>query len=124
MRIKIQATNIKLTTELKDYAAEKIISLERFLPKFDPDSIIAEIELEGPSRHHRKGEVFRCEVNLSIGGKLLRAEERGELMTEAIDGARDEIERQVRKKKEKERTKFLRGARKFARRLKLFRPRR
>lgn len=120
MIIKTKSTNINLTQELKDYAESKMSSLEKLFSSEDPDSVIVEMEFEGPSGHHRKGKVFRYEVNLSFGGKLIRGEERSEIMTEAIDKVHDEVERQIKKTKSKQKSKFLRGAREFARKAKSF----
>lgn len=121
MRITVKASNISLTPELREYALEKIGSLERFFKDTDPDSILVEIEIGRPSQHHRKGEVFRCEVNVSVGKRLLRAEELAETMVGAIDLAYDEIRREVKKMQAKWRDQFLRAARKLARRFKFFR---
>lgn len=120
MRIRVKATNIDLSPDVKNYAIEKITSLERFLPDIQSDSIITEIELGRPSKRHRTGEVFRCEVNLTINGKLLRAEEKGRTIIEAIDKVRDEIEGRVRKTKDKRQTNILRSARKAVGRFKFF----
>ena len=97
---------------------KKIGSLERFLTDADPDAIIADIELARTSKHHQKGLVFRCEVNLTIGKTLLRAEELGESIVEAIDKIRDEIESEVHKLKGKRQARFLRAARDITRRFK------
>lgn len=121
MRLIIKGTNLELTPELKSYTIDKLTSFERFFPETKPDAIIADIELARTTKHHQKGRVFRCEVNLTIGKALLRAEESGESITEAIDKVRDEIERQALNYVERRRSRFLRAARKFARRLKLTR---
>jgi len=120
MRKRITSTNFNLTPEIKTYLEEKLVgSISKFLSKKDLNTAIIEIDLGVPSKHHRKGEIYRCEVNLTLDGRLMRAEETGVSMTEAIDKVKDEIERQTRKTKEKERTKFLRGARSLAKKFKL-----
>lgn len=121
MRIAIRATNINLTPELRKYALEKIGSLERFFKDTAPDSVIVDIEIGRPSRHHRKGEIFRCEVNVSLGKRLLRAEERAASVKGAIDLVRDEIQREAKKLRARRQDQFLRAARKIARRFKFFR---
>ena len=121
MRVKIKATNIKISTEVEDYAYQKLTYLERFLPeaKNEPDLVIAEIELGKPSKHHKKGDVFYCELNLSIGKRLLRSSNFGRSITEAIDKVQEDIERKVRKEKEKSR-EGIRRRRKLMRGFKLF----
>jgi len=122
MRVKIKATNIQISPEVEDYAYQKLTSLERFLPeaKNEPDLVIAEIELGRPSAHHKKGEVFYCELNLSIGKKLLRSSNFGVSIIEAIDKVQEDIERKVRKEKEKSR-EGIRRRRKIIRGFKFFR---
>ncbi len=120
MKERVVAKNIELEPEIKLYVKEKLKSLEKYFPDISSDEIIAEIDLGRPSKHHRKGDVFRCEINLTISGNLLRAEERGNTLIEVIDRASGEIDRQARKTKEKQKTKFLRGARKLARKIKFF----
>jgi ribosomal subunit interface protein len=124
INITIKATNAKLTDELRSYVLEKFGALGRFFENADPDTVSADVEVGRPSEHHRKGQVCRCEINLRVGGTLLRAEDEGETMYEAIDKVRDAIEREARKLKSKRRALFLRHARTFARRLKSFRFRR
>jgi len=121
MRINIKGTNIELTDELRAHIMEKFSALERFFPDLEADSIITEIEVGKPSQHHRKGDVYRCGVTMEIEGTVLTAEETRGTPHEAIDLVREEIERQIRKLKAKQRDRFLRRARKAARGMKLFR---
>lgn len=118
MNINIKGTQIDLTPELRSYIMEKFGALQRFFPDVDEDAILADIEVGKPSGHHRKGDVYICKINLEIDGEMLRAEESRETPQEAIDMVKDEIERRVRKLKAKRRDKFLRRARKAARRMK------
>jgi ribosomal subunit interface protein len=117
MNISIKATNLSLTSELKEYAEEKIGALERLLPKQSADAVKVDVEIGKPSKHHRKGEVFRCEVNVTMGKILLRAEEPGQTPFESIDRVRDEIEREVKKMKSKRRSTARRAEREVSRRL-------
>lgn len=121
MNITIKATHIELADGMHDYITEKFQSIERFFPTSDADAIAADIEVGRPSQHHQKGDVYRCEINLRIGGHHLRAVEEGESLQEVVDLVRDEIERQARKIKGKRQAQFLKGARELARRLREFR---
>jgi putative sigma-54 modulation protein len=121
MKITIKGTNIELTPELREYIMEKFGALERYFQDSDPDTVVADVEIGKPSQHHRKGDVYLCEINVRVGGTLLRAEELRSSIHEAVDLVRDEIERQARRLKSKRRAQFLRRARKVTRAMKYFR---
>ncbi len=111
MNIILKATNFELTEALQDYATKKIEALTKYLARFDVDAAQAHIELGKITQHHRKGDIFRAEVNLTVDGKLLRAEEADEDVYIAIDEVHDELKRQIISLKEKQITKRVRGAR-------------
>ena len=72
---------------------------------------MAEVEVGRTTYHHKSGDIFRAEINLSINGKMFRAEsERDDLFT-AIDEVRDSLEQEIKKFKTKKETIFIRGAR-------------
>lgn len=101
MKIIIHGNNIELTAAIRGYVEAKIGSLSKFLPPASEDIIEARVEVGKPSKHHHTGPVFYAEVNLKIGGKLLRANEENYELYAAIDKVRDEIEIQIKKFKEK-----------------------
>lgn len=98
MKIDIKGTNMELTEAIKDYVNEKIGSLEKFF-----DNIVeARVEVGKTSNHHQKGDIFRAEVNLDVPEKyVLRAEATREDLYMAINQVKDELQRQVKKYKEK-----------------------
>ncbi len=99
MEIKIKATKLELSPELKDYVREKMDMLDRYLGNFPV--INADVELERTTNHHSKGEIYRAEINLSVPGELLRVEDTGTEIYEAIDKAKDLMEKMIIKYKEK-----------------------
>lgn len=105
MNIAIKATNLELTPAIKQYAEEKVGHLEKYI-----DPIEAKIELERDRKHH-SGAVFRAEVTLVMGGKLLRADATAEDMYAAIDLTIPKIKEQISKFKDKRTTLQKRGAR-------------
>ena len=111
MKIIIKATNLQLSPSINQYIEEKIGGLGKFLKNFNPELVEAQVEVERIAQGQRQGEIFRTEVNLSLEGQLLRVEETGESLQAAIDIAKDELQRGIRQHKEKQQTKFLRGAR-------------
>jgi putative sigma-54 modulation protein len=97
MKIDIKGTNMELTEAIKDYVNEKIGSMEKFF-----DNIIeARVDVGKTTNHHQKGDVFRAEVNLQVPHTLLRAEAEREDLYMAINEVKDEIQRQLKKYKEK-----------------------
>ena len=97
MKIILKGTNLKLTQDIKDYVDDKIGGLDKYF-----DNILeARVELELDNRHHRKGDVYRCEVNLRIPKKILRVEKNERNINKAIDKVKDHLREEVLKIKGK-----------------------
>ncbi|MEA2113460.1 MAG: ribosome-associated translation inhibitor RaiA, partial [Patescibacteria group bacterium] len=111
MKIIIKTTNVDISSSVNEYIEEKIGGLEKLLGKFNPGVVDARVEVGKIKKGQRQGEIFRAEVNLNLGGKLLRAEETGESLRAAIDLVKDELRRKIRQDKNKTETKTIRGAR-------------
>jgi len=112
MKILISTKNISLDDALDVFIQDKIGGLEKFLkdptetrlrtgPSRRNDLIEARVEIGKPSKHHRSGRVYYAEVNLKMGGKLLRATCQHEDLRNAIVDVKDELQRQMKKFKEK-----------------------
>ena len=103
MNINIKATNIDLTTALREYVEEKIGSLEKFVSRWNAEGGVSVAgEVARTTQHHHKGDVFRAEVNLKIPHGLLRAEHEGPDIRLAIDRVRDILQIEIDKQKGKE----------------------
>lgn len=98
MTITISTKNISLDEPLKIFIEEKIGGLDRLVGNSNGK---AKVEIGIPSKHHRSGDVFSAEVNLSLGGKLLRATCIHEDLRNAIVDVKDELQVQIKKFKEK-----------------------
>ena len=127
MNVTISTKNISLDEPLEVFIRDKIGGLFRFLPnsdlikkssildfvsvkqtksgeKFlkDPRGLIeARVQIGLPSKHHRSGRIYYAEVNLKVGGKLLRATCQHEDLRNAIVDAKNELQRQIKKLKNK-----------------------
>lgn len=102
MKIDIESKNTELTTPLYNYILEKIGSLEHFIKKWEAEGVVwARVEIGRSTKHHHKGPVYYAMVNLSLPGKLLRAEQSNWDIRVAIDGVRDELQREIKKYKER-----------------------
>ncbi len=110
MNINIKGTNLDLTEPIKAYATGKILAISKFLHK-SGDEAVTIIELERTTDHHNKGEVYRTVINLTVSGKLYRAEVTNSDLYASIDLAKDELARELIGDKNRKETLFRRGAR-------------
>ncbi|MCL4405011.1 MAG: ribosome-associated translation inhibitor RaiA [Patescibacteria group bacterium] len=97
MNISVKATNISLTTPLKEYIDEKIGGLEHLLARVDTSTVKAVVEVGRDSKHHQKGDVYRAEVNIELPDGMLRAEHSDWDVRIAIDSVRDKLRREIEK---------------------------
>src|SRR3989344_8767834 len=108
MKITISTKNISLDGALETFVQEKIGGLEKFIGSGpsrlrrsvakamerqrqgfgEPTEV--RVEIGKPSKHHRSGRIFYAEVNLKMGGKLLRATCQHEDLRNAIVDVRNE----------------------------------
>lgn len=100
MKTTIKATNLKLTSAIEQYLNKKVGDIDNLLPKSDFE-LSARIELGKTTFHHQAGNIFRAEINLQVPGKLLRSEAEAETLYAAIDEMKDQIQREIKKYKEK-----------------------
>lgn len=98
MTIIISTKNISLDEPLRIFIEDKIGGLDHLIGNSDGQ---AKVEIGIPSLRHRSGDVFSAEVNLSLGGKLLRATCSHEDLRNAITDVKDELQVQIKKFKEK-----------------------
>jgi ribosomal subunit interface protein len=108
--ISIKTTLIELTPALADYTEKRLATIAKHTESIP---IIA-VEIGKTTMHHRNGDVFRAEVNVTTAlGKQYRAVSEKLDLYEAIDDARAEIIRQLKEGKSKTQTLFRRGAKKL-----------
>lgn len=109
MRIAIKATKTKLTPALRAYVNERVETLWK-LVKAGDTSAQAWVEVGKTTAHHHTGVVFRAEINLHIAGAKLRAVSQKDDLYAAIDDAKAEMARQLRKIKTRRSSKMRRSA--------------
>ncbi|MDP3697758.1 MAG: ribosome-associated translation inhibitor RaiA [Candidatus Taylorbacteria bacterium] len=113
MKIDIHGKNITLDEPLKIFVEDRIGGLEKFLGPASTkvsagkqgygEPMEARVEIGLPSKHHRSGRIYYAEVNLKVGGKLLRATCQHEDLRNAIVDAKNELQRQIKKFTDKKR---------------------
>lgn len=98
MNIQFYAKNIELTVGLKDTFEKKLSLLKKYKGKVKMLDVRVDLSRD---RHHKKGDVFRVEVNVDLPGKVLRVEEAGADILSTLDVVAKKLERQARDVKER-----------------------
>ncbi|GEM_PF-1078618 len=110
MNIIIKTKNFELSPELREFAEDKILSLEKYFDFFQEDGdnlpgmkskIDAAVELGKTTAGQRKGNIFRAEVLITFHRNKLRTAESADDLEKAIVAARDNLQRQITDFKEK-----------------------
>lgn len=118
MNISIKSTNIDLTPALKDYTEKRIAGIS----KWCGEESTAVIEIGKTTAHHKNGEVFKAEINVTTTlGKQFRAVSEKSDLYEAIDDVRNDIVRELSSAKGKKDALWKRGARKIKNMMRGFR---
>jgi len=103
MNITIKTKNLELTPALKEWIDMKIGGLAKFVERFEQEGeVLCEVEIARTSNHHNKGDVHYAEVNLRLPNKLIRAAVDDGDVRVAVDRARDTVQHDLIKYKEKE----------------------
>lgn len=97
MNIQIKAENLELTEEIKDYAQEKVQMLTKYLGNIHV--IEARVKVGMTSRHHQKGDIYECEMALTLPGETLRVHKVEPDIYKAIDKVKDHLVRSIKKYK-------------------------
>lgn len=111
MNISIKTTKLDLTPSIKEYVEEKVERLGRFIKAQE-----AKVEL-GRDQHHNKGDVFRAEIMLFLGSKVMRAEAESGDIYASVDLVIPKLKEQISKFKDKREALWKRGARKAKRKV-------
>lgn len=95
MQINIKATHAELTPQIHEAIREKIVALKKYC-----DCILEiDVEVGLTTSHHRQGNIYRAEVNLSVPKKILRAEAETDNIIKSINAVRDKLKKELVKYK-------------------------
>lgn len=110
MNTTIKARGIELTPALRSYIEKRIEPLEKIIPEEALHSIVVSVEVEQTTKHHKQGNIFSAEINISGGGLDLHSVSEEDDIYAAIDDAKDDIAREITSGKKKNKTLFKKGA--------------
>lgn len=106
MKINTKAKNITIPAETSDYLERKLATLDKII---NDDEMFCEVELGRESMHHSTGDVFSAEINCSSRGKSYFAKATEQSLHGAIDIMKDELLREIKSYKSKQKTLLRRG---------------
>lgn len=107
MKIIIKAKNLNLSGALQNYINEKIGSLKKFINILKREDEIGKtlaevyVEVEKETEHHKKGQIFSCQLEVKLPGKSLVAKSESDDLYKAIVSAKKELEQAIKKYKVK-----------------------
>lgn len=107
MNIQTTITKLDNTEELRDYVDKKFSSLKKFIKNYD--NTLCEVDLKKQHKHQQSKDMYYAEVNLSVDGKMFRATAEADSMFAAIDEAKEDLKREIRKANSKNRDLFRKG---------------
>jgi len=96
---------MELTEPIKDYINEKIGGLEKYWDKI----IDADVEVGIITTNQQSGDIYRCEVNMRVPGKILRVEKTEPDLYKAIDKVKDHLQNIIEEEQSKRRTAIKKG---------------
>lgn len=94
MNVSIKATGHELTDTMRDLIDKKLSALEKYTARSKTPAMLA-CEIEESLAVERAGARYRAEGNLSVDGKLFRAEAVSNTLEGAVDRVRDELSREL-----------------------------
>lgn len=107
MKIITKAKNLELTAAIEKFIDEKISSLKKFINILKREDELGKtlaevfVEVEKETEHHKKGQIFSCQLEVKLPGKSLVAKSDSDDLYKAIINAKKELEEEIKKYKVK-----------------------
>lgn len=111
MNIIIKGSHLEITGAIHDYLTKRLKGIEKFL---DMNAKV-EADLGKTTNHHKQGDIFKAELNITNKGDMTRVVAEREDLYAAIDAVKDEASEVLSSKKDKKQSLFRRGAQKMKR---------
>lgn len=109
--INIKTTNFEQTSFIEGVLEKRLGTLEKLLPEGET-MLVCDVELEKLAGQ-QTGRIYRAEINLQVGGNLLRATATREKMEDAIEEAKNELKRELVRVHGKRQSLIRRGAKRM-----------
>lgn len=106
MQIQFYTSNVTFSERLKEQFRDKLSVLAKYKGAVDVLQVRVDVSRDS---HHKKGDVYRVEVNVDLPGKLIRSVEQSADILSALDAVIEKLERQSRDIKDKIVTDRKRG---------------
>jgi len=112
MQINLQGKNIELTEAIKDYVLKRVTNLEKLLSGVEKrkGEIIINFEVAKTTNHHKSGQIFHADCLININGDEFYSSADADDLYAAIDEIKENLFREIDKKKDRKQTLFKRGA--------------
>jgi putative sigma-54 modulation protein len=95
MKINLKATNFELTEAIGSHVEDKLGGLDKYFNNI----IQADVEVGKTTKGQQKGNLYFCEVNVSVPGKLIRYRKEMDDLYKAINDAKKGIQSEIVKYK-------------------------
>jgi putative sigma-54 modulation protein len=96
MKLNLKSTNLELTDQIKKHVQEKLGGLDKYFNNIQQ----VDVEVGKTRPNQNKGNIFFCEVNLSVPGKLLRYRKEFSDVMKAVNEAKKGIQQEIVQYKE------------------------
>jgi putative sigma-54 modulation protein len=106
MKIIIKSLQMDITDAIRQYIDDKLDPIR----KFTDESTTVEVDIGRTTNHHKHGDIFRAEFNVTVSGDMVRTESVAENLYSAIDIAQDDLLNALTNRKGKKRTLWRKGA--------------
>jgi putative sigma-54 modulation protein len=112
MQINLQGKNMELTEAITDYVSKRITNLEKLLSGLEKSGgeVKVAFEVGKSTNHHKSGVVFHADCLINIKGEKFYSSADEEDLYKAIDVVKENLFREIDKKKDRRQTLFKRGA--------------
>jgi len=107
MLVNFKTDNLDLTDEIREYAELKVGMLGKLLHDADEEALRYDVELAKGKEN--SGNIYRADIIVHAAPLRVHAVGHGESVNAAIDGAKDELERRLRREKTKGRAMLRKG---------------
>lgn len=109
MDIRIKTTDYQAPADVSAHLDSRIELIEKALPIEHAEHGRCDVEVGRSVGNMKHGEIWFAEFNIVAGGKRLRATAEAESVDQAIDEAKDDIVRQIRKSQQLHRRILRKG---------------